>query len=87
LALLVSAFFTLNLLLATFNLLPLPPLDGAGVLPLVLPERVVSAWQALMRQLVAAIGGMLLAWQLFGSLFAPIFRASLALLYPTAGSG
>jgi Zn-dependent protease len=85
LALLASAFFTLNLLLATFNLLPLPPLDGSGALPLVLPERVVSAFQALMRQPVVAIGGVLLAWQVFGVLFAPIFRAALSLVYPGTG--
>lgn len=30
----LSVFFSLNLLLAVFNLLPLPPLDGSGALPL-----------------------------------------------------
>ncbi|HEV2736099.1 MAG TPA: hypothetical protein VGV85_14725, partial [Longimicrobiaceae bacterium] len=29
-----SVLFSLDLLLAVFNLLPLPPLDGSGALPL-----------------------------------------------------
>lgn len=32
-------FIFLNLLLAVFNMLPIPPLDGSRLLPLVLPER------------------------------------------------
>ena len=35
---LLGVFFSLNLLLAAFNLLPLPPLDGSGVVPLFLSE-------------------------------------------------
>lgn len=81
-AFLLSAFFSLNLLLFAFNLLPLPPLDGAGVLPLLLPARAVAGYRALMAQPLFAIGGLLLAWRLFGALFGPIFRTALALLYP-----
>ncbi|MGI9649446.1 MAG: site-2 protease family protein [Acidimicrobiia bacterium] len=32
-------FIVLNLFLAVFNMLPVPPLDGSRLLPLVLPER------------------------------------------------
>ena len=32
-------FIALNLSLAVFNMLPIPPLDGSRLLPLVLPER------------------------------------------------
>ncbi len=32
-------FIALNLFLAVFNMLPIPPLDGSRLLPLVLPER------------------------------------------------
>ena len=35
-AFIVSIFFTLNLILFLFNLLPLPPLDGSGALALIL---------------------------------------------------
>ena len=81
-ALLVSAFFTLNLVLGLFNLLPLPPLDGSGALPLLLPERVALRWQMAMRQPMFAIVGMLIAWNAFGPLFRRVFRAALGLLYP-----
>jgi Zn-dependent protease len=86
-AFLVSLVFTLNLILASFNLLPLPPLDGSGALPLVLPERAVLAYQALMRQPVLAIGGILVAWQIFGPIFGGVFQIALALLYPGVGYG
>jgi Zn-dependent protease len=81
-AFLVSALFTMNLLLFAFNLLPLPPLDGAGALPLVLPASLTAGYQALLRQPLFAIGGLLLAWQAFGSIFGPLFRFALGLLYP-----
>ena len=35
----VAVFIILNLFLAVFNMLPIPPLDGSRLLPLVLPER------------------------------------------------
>jgi Zn-dependent protease len=81
-ALLVSALFTLNLLLCLFNLLPLPPLDGAGALPLVLPERAALRWQELLRQPMLAIAGILIAWNVFGPIFRSAFGVALGLLYP-----
>jgi Zn-dependent protease len=83
-ALLVSAFFTLNLILCLFNLLPLPPLDGSGALPLVLPESVALRVQAAMRQPFLAIAGILIAWNVFGPIFRSAFRVALGLLYPGA---
>ena len=59
----------------------------APTLPLVLPELAVLAYQALLRQPVLAIGGILLAWQVFGSIFGSVFRLALALLYPGVGYG
>lgn len=47
-ALLVNAMFT-NVGLAFFNLIPLPPLDGAGVLGWFLPPRLQPGWHALAR--------------------------------------
>lgn len=81
-ALMLSAFFTLNLLLCLFNLLPLPPLDGAGALPLVLPESLAQRWQELARQPILAIAGIVIAWNVFGPIFRSAFRAALGLLYP-----
>ena len=39
---LLSIFLTLNVLLCAFNLIPLPPLDGASVIGLFVPESVAS---------------------------------------------
>lgn len=46
---LLSGFFTLNVGLAIFNLLPIPPLDGSKVLSSVLPSSFDSALEALER--------------------------------------
>jgi len=81
-AFVVSALFTLNLILFLFNLLPLPPLDGAGALPLVLSERAALRYQQLLRQPILAIAGILIAWNAFGPLFRRLFRAAVGLLYP-----
>ncbi len=35
----LGVFIVLNVFLAVFNMLPIPPLDGSRLLPLVLPER------------------------------------------------
>ncbi len=43
---LLGTVFALNLLLAVFNLLPLPPLDGSGGLVLLLPEQMVDGYQS-----------------------------------------
>ena len=86
-ALLAGIFFTLNLLLLCFNLLPLPPLDGAGALPLLLGERAAGAWQRMARQPVIAILGLLIAWNLFGAIFARVLGVALALLYTGTSFG
>lgn len=44
---LLSAAVHLNLLLAIFNLLPIPPLDGSKIFSLLLPERLANAFLSL----------------------------------------
>ncbi len=43
------AMLQLNLLLAVFNMLPIPPLDGGNVLAGVLPERLATSYDRLIR--------------------------------------
>jgi Zn-dependent protease len=81
-AALLSVFFSLNLILFLFNLLPVPPLDGAGVLLLVLPEEIGRRWQSVLRHPLLALLGIVVAWRLFPLLFGPAFSAALRLLYP-----
>lgn len=83
-ALVVSVFFSLNLILCIFNLLPLPPLDGAGAIGLLLSEDRARAFRAIKSNPMLGLIGMMLAWYAFGSIFGPIFRISLNLLYPGA---
>ncbi len=84
-AFLLGLFFCLNLILFLFNLLPIPPLDGSGALPLLLPASAAERYQQWMRQPMLALIGIILAWNVFGSLFGAVFRAALNLLYPGAG--
>lgn len=79
LATLLSILFCLNLLLFAFNLLPLPPLDGAGVLPLVIPEKTAQRYQEFMRQW--SLLGLVVAWNVFQYIFYPIFRLAMRILY------
>ena len=82
---LLSILFSLNLLLFAFNLLPLPPLDGSGVLPLLLKEEWVRGYQDFMRQPGFALLGLIVAWNVFGYIFRPLFFLGLNLLYPELG--
>lgn len=82
-AFLLGAIFSLNLLLGTFNLLPVPPLDGSGLPPLFLsPASARSYQQFLWSSPAISIIGILLAWQVFHYLFSPIFSGAIHLLYP-----
>lgn len=78
----LSVMFSLNLLLMAFNLLPLPPLDGSGMLPLVLPTEAARVTIETLRQPMVSLIGILVAWQVFGYLFSPLFGLGLRLLYP-----
>jgi Zn-dependent protease len=80
-AMLLSVFFSMNLLLAVLNLLPVPPLDGAGALPLLLSEQAGQRFRELSQSGFAWLG-ILIAWQLIDVLFQPIFLALVNALYP-----
>jgi Zn-dependent protease len=80
-AMLLSVLFSMNLLLAVLNLLPVPPLDGAGALPLVLSPAAGQRFRKLSQSGFAWLG-ILIAWQLIDVLFQPIFLALVNVLYP-----
>jgi Zn-dependent protease len=78
----LSILFVLNLLLGTFNLLPLPPMDGSTVVMLAMPEGAAHRYLDWIRQSGSyAMIGLLIAWQLFDRIFEPIFSFALRALY------
>ena len=81
-ATIVSLLFSLNLILFVFNLLPVPPLDGSGVIQLFMSEDVARTVQGIFRQPMVGWMGILIAWQFFGNFFMPIARFARTLLYP-----
>jgi Zn-dependent protease len=79
----LGVFFSVNLLLAVLNLLPLPPLDGSGAVPLFLDPDTGRRYLAFLWS-TPALGmmGMLVAWQLCDVVFEPIFFGAVSLVYP-----
>jgi Zn-dependent protease len=73
-AFLLSYLFKLNLMLGVFNLVPLPPLDGSGVLEGVSP-RFLGAIYDYLREIPAhGVLGWLVASQVFGYIDEPLNR-------------
>jgi Zn-dependent protease len=86
-ALFLSVLFFENILLGTFNLLPMPPLDGGTGVTILMSESTALRFLDFIRQPGFAMVGMMAAWLLFDKLFDPIFTISLNLLYPGARYG
>ncbi|HWF37182.1 MAG TPA: site-2 protease family protein [Candidatus Acidoferrales bacterium] len=78
----LSILFVLNLLLGTFNLLPVPPLDGNTVVTLFMSESAALRFVRWTRTSGFGMAGMLLAWVVYDRIFLFIFRVALAALYP-----
>jgi Zn-dependent protease len=68
----LSAFFSLNLLLGTFNLLPVPPLDGSSAIMLFMGETRSQRYLDWLRGNSYAMVGLLLAIVAFRYIYAPI---------------
>jgi Zn-dependent protease len=79
---LVSILFTLNLVLLVFNLIPVPPLDGAGALGLLLPERLALRVRVAFARPMWSFAGLLVAWLAIDDLLPPVHRVAIGLLYP-----
>ena len=78
----LSVLLVLNVLLCAFNLLPLPPLDGASVLTLVLPASAAVTVREWSHTPVFQLAGLLIAWQVFPQIADPLFALVLKCVHP-----
>jgi Zn-dependent protease len=81
-AVVISIFFSLNLILLAFNLIPLPPLDGSSVLMLFMQESAAEKYEHFLSQPGISLFGLVIAWNLFDKILPPIHSLALAILYP-----
>jgi Zn-dependent protease len=78
----LSILFVLNLVLGTFNLLPVPPLDGNTGITLLMSEGTALRFLDWTRNQGFGMLGLLLAWVLYDKIFGYLFRLALSALYP-----
>jgi Zn-dependent protease len=78
----LSIVFVLNLLLGTFNLLPVPPLDGNTGITLFMNGETALRFLNWSRTQGFGMIGLILAWYVYDKMFPYIFRFALAALYP-----
>ncbi|MCG8557344.1 MAG: site-2 protease family protein [Proteobacteria bacterium] len=81
----LSIMLNLNVMLGLFNLLPLPPLDGAGVVEGLAPGPARRLYEKLSQNTALQFLGLLVAWKLFSLIQGPAFAAVLALVHPDVG--
>ncbi len=84
-AVLLSILFSLNLLLFTFNLMPLPPLDGSGIIPLFLSDDNAEKYMNFLHSGAFSLIGIFIAWKVFDMIYHPIHLMAINLLYPGHG--
>jgi len=82
LAVFLSVAVNLNVLLGLFNLIPLPPLDGAGIVQGLLPGPAGRFYAMLRSTPMLSLIGLLLAWKIFGFIAQPAFSIVFSLVHP-----
>lgn len=80
----LSIMFSLNLILFIFNLLPVPPLDGSGLLPLYLNDENGRKYMRIVHNPRIALIGIFIAWKLFDLIYFKIHLFVINMLYPGA---
>lgn len=86
-ATLLSITFMLNLVLGTFNLLPVPPLDGNSAVTLLMSRSAALKFLEWTQTSGYGMLGLIVAWFVYGRIFNYIFPVALNLLYPGANFG
>ena len=79
---LLSIGFSLQCVLFSFNLLPLPPLDGSALPLFFLSESGCEKYQELLANPTLRLFGIIIAWRAFGGVFPIFWKLALHFLYP-----
>ncbi len=77
----INVFFSLNLILFVFNLLPIPPLDGSGMIPLFLSKERAQKYFYLFNNQTFSFIGIIIAWNLFEFVYDPLHLAFINILF------
>ncbi len=80
----LSVALTLNVLLFLFNLIPIPPMDGGGIVHGLFPDSAGRLIESLRASPMMGLIGLLVAWKLIPILFWPVFGSILDWLYAAA---
>jgi Zn-dependent protease len=62
----------LNLVLGLFNLMPVPPLDGAGILEGLAPKRLGPVYDRVRESMLLSLAALMIWWHFFDRLCGPI---------------
>jgi Zn-dependent protease len=84
---LLSVLLVQNVFLGVFNLLPLPPLDGASVVRGFAARRVGEVFDTLSANPAFSMVGLVVAWQVFPMFAGRLFLVLLAALHPDVTYG
>ena len=72
----LSVMLALNLILGLFNLLPMPPLDGAGVAEGLWPKTMGRLYEQMRATPVFQLIGIVVAWKVIPLIFWPALQAA-----------
>ncbi|MBI4304439.1 MAG: site-2 protease family protein [Chloroflexi bacterium] len=81
LSIFISMMFSLNLIMLVLNLIPLPPLDGSGIISLFLKESSARSYQTVVTNPIFAFVGLIIAWRVFDPLINSAFPWIINILY------
>lgn len=78
---LLSMLLVMNFLLFIFNIMPIPPLDGSGVLPMFMSATQTQRFREIAYTPAFMLIGFVIVWKLIGIIFWPSLRFLLRFLY------
>jgi Zn-dependent protease len=81
LSMIISMLFTLNLILFILNIIPLPPLDGSGIIALFLSDEAARKYRSVISNPAFYFLGLAVIWFGFAPLFGYIFPGVINLIY------